>query len=142
MSLYDQKSQDALIQSAGSLELAQIAKTDSGDPQREKNEIEPRKSEDGSNITRTEEDKPEYPRGVKMFLIVMSLCLAIFLMALEYLARPCQLFSPTNVSAESNSIISTAIPKITDEFQSLDDVGWYGSGSWCLHPMKFHRITI
>lgn len=27
-----------------------------------------------------------------------------------------------------NSIIATAIPKITDQFQSLSDVGWYGSG--------------
>jgi MFS family permease len=26
-----------------------------------------------------------------------------------------------------NSIISTAIPRITDEFHSLGDVGWYGS---------------
>jgi hypothetical protein len=27
-----------------------------------------------------------------------------------------------------NSIIATAIPKITDQFHSLEDVGWYGSG--------------
>lgn len=27
----------------------------------------------------------------------------------------------------SNSIIATAIPKISDEFHSLGDVGWYGS---------------
>lgn len=27
-----------------------------------------------------------------------------------------------------NSIIATAIPKITDQFHSLGDVGWYGSG--------------
>jgi hypothetical protein len=27
-----------------------------------------------------------------------------------------------------NSIIATAIPKITDKFHSLEDVGWYGSG--------------
>ena len=28
---------------------------------------------------------------------------------------------------EHQSIIGTAIPKITDEFKSLDDVSWYGS---------------
>lgn len=28
---------------------------------------------------------------------------------------------------QDNSIIATAIPKITDQFHSLDDVGWYGS---------------
>ena len=29
---------------------------------------------------------------------------------------------------QDNTIIATAIPKITDHFQALDDVGWYGSG--------------
>ncbi|KAJ7165596.1 major facilitator superfamily transporter [Mycena crocata] len=51
----------------------------------------------------------EYPQGVKLFLITIALCLSVFLVALD------------------NTIIATAIPKITDEFQSLDDVGWYGS---------------
>ena len=32
------------------------------------------------------------------------------------------------MSVTDNSIIATAIPKITEEFHSLDDVGWYGSG--------------
>ena len=30
--------------------------------------------------------------------------------------------------ALDNTIISTAIPRITDQFHALDDVGWYGSG--------------
>jgi MFS family permease len=30
-------------------------------------------------------------------------------------------------SLQDNTIIGTAIPKITDEFGALDDVGWYGS---------------
>ncbi|MCJ1286795.1 hypothetical protein MMC26_006141 [Xylographa opegraphella] len=51
----------------------------------------------------------EYPSKAKLTLITIALCLAVFLMALD------------------QSIIATAIPKITDEFHSLDDVGWYGS---------------
>ncbi|KAL3423692.1 major facilitator superfamily transporter [Phlyctema vagabunda] len=51
----------------------------------------------------------EYPTGVKLGLISLSLCLSVFLMALD------------------NTIIATAIPKITDQFHSLPDVGWYGS---------------
>ncbi|KAM0326211.1 hypothetical protein ACHAQA_006808 [Verticillium albo-atrum] len=51
----------------------------------------------------------EYPSGAKLSLIVLALCLSVFVMALD------------------NSIIATAIPKITDEFESLQDVGWYGS---------------
>ncbi|EEA18653.1 hypothetical protein TMatcc_010803 [Talaromyces marneffei ATCC 18224] len=54
-------------------------------------------------------DDTNYPKGAKMFLIVVSLCLAVFLMALD------------------NSVITTAIPKITDDFGSVLDVGWYGS---------------
>lgn len=51
----------------------------------------------------------EYPTGLKLNLISLALCLSVFLMALD------------------NTIIATAIPKITDQFHSLDDVGWYGS---------------
>ncbi|KAL1853595.1 MFS sugar transporter [Diaporthe australafricana] len=59
--------------------------------------------------TETRQDGSEYPSGLKLTLITIALCLAVFLMALD------------------NSIIATAIPKITDQFHSLDAVGWYGS---------------
>lgn len=51
----------------------------------------------------------EYPGGLKLFVITVALCLSVFLVALD------------------NTIIATAIPKITNEFNSLQDVGWYGS---------------
>ncbi|KAF7166397.1 hypothetical protein CNMCM5623_000085 [Aspergillus felis] len=51
----------------------------------------------------------EYPTGIKLGLVTLALCLSVFLMALD------------------NTIIATAIPKITDQFHSLPDVGWYGS---------------
>ncbi|KAG9785692.1 MFS transporter, partial [Aureobasidium melanogenum] len=56
-----------------------------------------------------EDDEAVYPSGVKLALITLALCLAVFLVALD------------------NTIIATAIPKITDHFKSLGDVGWYGS---------------
>ncbi|KAG7283963.1 hypothetical protein NEMBOFW57_010321 [Staphylotrichum longicolle] len=59
--------------------------------------------------TPTREDGSEYPTGLTLGLIVLALCLSVFTMALD------------------NSIIATAIPKITDQFQSLPDVGWYAS---------------
>ncbi|OTA89152.1 hypothetical protein M434DRAFT_398741 [Hypoxylon sp. CO27-5] len=49
------------------------------------------------------------PRGIAFFLLMFSIYLSIFLIALDQL------------------IISTAIPQITDEFQSIGDIGWYGS---------------
>ncbi|KAJ7062872.1 major facilitator superfamily domain-containing protein [Mycena amicta] len=49
------------------------------------------------------------PTRLQLALVTFALCLSVFLVALD------------------NTIIATAIPKITDEFQSLDDVGWYAS---------------
>ncbi|PGH14665.1 hypothetical protein AJ80_05846 [Polytolypa hystricis UAMH7299] len=52
----------------------------------------------------------EYVRGIRLFLIIFALLMGIFLVALDM------------------SIIATAIPKISNEFRSLDEIGWYGSG--------------
>jgi hypothetical protein len=54
-------------------------------------------------------EETEYIEGVQLFLVLLSVTLACFVMLLD------------------TSIISTAIPRITDQFQSLQDVGWYGS---------------
>jgi hypothetical protein len=51
----------------------------------------------------------DYPKAYKLAMIVVALVLSIFLVALDM------------------TIVATAIPKITDEFHSLDQVGWYGS---------------
>ncbi|KAK6583081.1 hypothetical protein PZA11_004157 [Diplocarpon coronariae] len=51
----------------------------------------------------------EYPDGLRMAFIVVALLLSIFLVSLDM------------------TIVATAIPKITDEFEGLDLVGWYGS---------------
>jgi len=51
----------------------------------------------------------DYPTGYKFAFIVLALVLSIFLVALDM------------------TIVATAIPRITDEFHSLDQVGWYGS---------------
>ena len=54
-------------------------------------------------------DETEYPGGLKLALITIGLALATFVIALD------------------NTIIATAIPQITTVFNSLNDVGWYGS---------------
>ncbi|KAH6648973.1 MFS multidrug transporter [Truncatella angustata] len=51
----------------------------------------------------------EYPKGLKLAALMLSIFISMFLVALDRL------------------IISTAIPQITDDFKSLQDVGWYGS---------------
>jgi MFS family permease len=55
------------------------------------------------------EDEGDYPNGLKLLSVIIALVLAIFLASLDM------------------NIIATAIPRITDDFHSLNDVGWYGS---------------
>lgn len=49
-----------------------------------------------------------HPPGRQVAAVMIALLLAMFLIALD------------------RTIITTAIPKMTDEFHSLDDIGWYG----------------
>ncbi|KIW92406.1 uncharacterized protein Z519_07390 [Cladophialophora bantiana CBS 173.52] len=51
----------------------------------------------------------DYPAGLRFVLLTIGLVFTIFLSALD------------------TSIISTAIPRITDQFGTVKDVGWYGS---------------
>ncbi|KAK0630993.1 efflux pump [Bombardia bombarda] len=53
--------------------------------------------------------KADYVTGVQLVLVISSVALACFLMLIDTM------------------VISTAIPRITDQFHSLADVGWYGS---------------
>ncbi|KAJ4365036.1 hypothetical protein N0V83_008652 [Neocucurbitaria cava] len=52
---------------------------------------------------------PAYPSAAKTALIMVSLYISIFLVALD------------------RTIMGPAIPAITNEFNSIDDIGWYGS---------------
>ncbi|RMZ73938.1 MFS transporter [Pyrenophora seminiperda CCB06] len=62
-----------------------------------------------ANATEEEDDTFEYPTKWKLIAISIALYLSVFCTALD------------------NTIIATAIPRITDEFKALNDVGWYGS---------------
>lgn len=71
------------------------------------------------------DDGVVYPGLWKAVSLILALYLAIFLVALD------------------QTIIGTAIPRITDQFHSVSDVGWYGSAyfltSTALQP-SFGRI--
>ena len=65
-------------------------------------------------------EEPEaivYPSGLKVVIIISALLLAVFLVALD------------------QTIVATAIPKITDRFKSVSDIGWYGS-VWVLSALS------
>lgn len=56
-----------------------------------------------------EAEKNYKPKTAKFWLIITSTFLATFIVALD------------------RTILSTAIPQITNDFDSLGDIGWYGS---------------
>lgn len=59
--------------------------------------------------TKPEDEEVVYPTGLVLAAIILALCLAVFLVALD------------------QTIIATAIPRITDKFHSVKDIGWYGA---------------
>ena len=72
--------------------------------QPEKNSTESKRDTDS-----LETETLDYPHAFKLTFIIVALVLSVFLVALDM------------------TIVATAIPRITDEFHSLDQVGWYGS---------------
>lgn len=78
-----------------------------------------------SAAARTDTDEGEWVSGIKLVVIVVALTTAAFLMLLDTSIV-------TTVSASScthATILTTgkAIPRITSDFHSLPDIGWYGS---------------
>ncbi|KAI1775073.1 MFS general substrate transporter [Hypoxylon cercidicola] len=68
-----------------------------------------------------EDPETQYVTGYKLVAVMVALVLASFLMLLD------------------TSIVSTAIPAISDEFHALEDVGWYAAaynlGSAAVQPL-------
>lgn len=52
---------------------------------------------------------PSYPTGFAFGMTLFALFISLFCVALD------------------STIIATAVPRITDQFHALQDVGWYGS---------------
>lgn len=85
-------------------------------------------NEDGAEIAAAPQgpapDSPEAnynPKSLKFWLILLSAFVSMFLVALD------------------RTIISTAIPTITDDFKSLGDIGWYGS-AYMLSTAAFQLV--
>ncbi|CZR54630.1 related to transporter (major facilitator superfamily) [Phialocephala subalpina] len=73
----------------------------------------------------TSEEEHIYPKGLPLALTLTSSALAMFLMALD------------------RTIIATAIPTITNEFNSLGDIGWYATTYMitnCAFQLMFGKI--
>jgi MFS family permease len=66
-------------------------------------------SEPSESKPESAEDESKYPHGLKLAAIILSNMVAMFLVALD------------------RTIIATAIPRITDDFNALGDISWYAS---------------
>jgi len=81
------------------------------------------------NVPRVESMKLEQTQQSlstsKLLAINLASCLAVLCVALD------------------NTIIATAIPRITDQFKALNDVGWYGSAyllTTCAFQLPFGKL--
>ncbi|GJN72051.1 hypothetical protein PLIIFM63780_005614 [Purpureocillium lilacinum] len=79
------------------------------------------KQRDAAAVTPNDDPAANYPKGLTLVLIITALCLAVFLVALD------------------QTIIAPALGAITAQFQSVKDIGWYGSAylltTTALQPM-------
>lgn len=66
-------------------------------------------AEEAAHAEEIDDAGVEYPKGLRLVLIIFGLAMAVFLVFLDM------------------TLIATAIPAITNQFNSLQHVGWYGS---------------
>ncbi|KAF2725657.1 MFS general substrate transporter, partial [Polychaeton citri CBS 116435] len=88
-------------------------------------EQQQQRKEDGVLKPTSEDLDFVYPSGLKLALLMISMFICMFLVALDKL------------------IVSTAIPAITDEFHAASDVGWYGTAYMltnCAFLLVFGKI--
>ncbi|KAK2800909.1 hypothetical protein FQN51_005844 [Onygenales sp. PD_10] len=69
----------------------------------------PSDAEEALECNNPTDEKTTYPTFWKLVLLSIALCLALFCISLD------------------QTILATAIPKITDQFESVGDNGWYSS---------------
>jgi len=60
-------------------------------------------------LSQNQNPEPEWAHGFQLFTILAAVTFVCFLMLLD------------------GTIIVAAVPRITDDFNSLDDIGWYGA---------------
>ncbi|VUC29483.1 unnamed protein product [Clonostachys rosea] len=87
--------------------------------------VEKVQAEDEPQPQQENEQQLEYPSGARFWLIVFALCLVGFLISLD------------------STVIATAVPEISNEFDSLSDIGWYSSVyflTMCLPQLSFMKV--
>ena len=71
--------------------------------------IDKARENDDTVLVAEEDDGAEYPAGFRLLYVFLALVLCMLLAVIDL------------------TITATAVPHITDDFHSLDDIGWYAS---------------
>ena len=72
-------------------------------------------------------EKNFQPRSPRFWTIIIGMYASIFLVALVSLRMNSAALGSHLRPKQDRMIIATAIPGITNEFHSIEDIGWYGS---------------
>lgn len=98
-----------------------------------------KESGDGKTL---EGHEHEYPPTARLMPILIGLCFQSFCIALVSISnRPDDMARTDRV--QDNTILATAIPKITEQFNSLEDLSWYASAyllTTCAVTLPFGKI--
>ncbi|KAK8015925.1 MFS general substrate transporter [Apiospora marii] len=125
-SLYDEKLEEAMASNQKTKRQEKVVKFDKLDEKTiETSSLsgDPEKSQVNLSTTAAPEAAGMY--GLPLFALTAALSMAVFLVAMDV------------------NVIATAVPHITGEFRSLEDVGWYGSAflmTTCGFQVLFGRI--
>ncbi|KAK8076205.1 hypothetical protein PG994_003477 [Apiospora phragmitis] len=124
-SLYDEKLEDVIASKEKAKRQEKVVKFDQIDEKTKESSFsgDPEKAEADRATPATPEAPGMY--GLPLFALTAALSMAVFLVAMDV------------------NVIATAVPHITGEFRSLEDVGWYGSAflmTTCGFQVLFGRI--
>ncbi|KXH68748.1 MFS transporter [Colletotrichum salicis] len=84
----------------------------------------PVEADGAANSDEADDAGVDYPKGLRLVLIIFGLAMAVFLVFLDM------------------TLIATAIPAITNQFNSLQHVGWYGSAYMLSASQSFMSLII
>lgn len=90
-----------------------------------------------------EEEKQVYPPSSKLAPILIGLCFQSFCIALVSFKLLSRFHKLMWTTYQDNTILSTAVPKITEQFNSLGDISWYASAyllTTCAVTLPFGKV--
>ena len=96
------------------------------------------------DVESTVEDDTQYPPKKVVIPAILAIALAIFLVALVIpLTQVDQ--EPGLIISQDRTILGTATPAITNEFNSFGDIAWYEAGfllPLCMLQLSFGRVYV